>query len=77
MEKKTGGDVRQSISGGKQQDNSELVMGSDMSSKENRSVWSRVISFYTGFFVIMLIGIAILKKIDQNNKDVNSENSEE
>ncbi|WP_239451127.1 TIGR04279 domain-containing protein [Methanosarcina horonobensis] len=74
---KTGGDVRQSISGGKQQDNSELVMGSDMSSKENRSVWSRVISFYTGFFVIMLIGIAILKKIDQNNKDVNSENSEE
>ncbi|MDQ1276895.1 MAG: hypothetical protein QG610_2473 [Euryarchaeota archaeon] len=62
----------QSISGGEQHDSSELVMGSDMSSKENGSSWSKVASFFIGFLVIILVGTFIKKKADQNNEDTNS-----
>lgn len=68
---KTGDDV-QSISSGEQHDSSELVMGSDMSSKENGSSWSKVASFFIGFLIIILMGTFIKKKADQNNEDTNS-----
>jgi len=62
----------QSILGSGQQESSELVVKSDMLSKENGSSWSKVASFFVGFLGVILIGLAVLKKVDQKNEDENS-----
>lgn len=69
----------QPTSEAKPQDNSELVVESEMPSKEKGSSWARIASFFVGFLVIILVGTAILKKVDQNNEDedMSSENDSE
>lgn len=55
------------------QENSELVIESEIPSKENGSLWSRVASFFIGFLVIILMGVFLRRKADQNNEDTGSE----
>ncbi|WP_048143675.1 hypothetical protein, partial [Methanosarcina sp. 2.H.T.1A.15] len=57
----------QSTSDAGQQDNSGAVVGSESSSKENRNSGLRIASFVIGFLVIIVMGIIIKKKVDQNN----------
>jgi PGF-pre-PGF domain-containing protein len=67
----------QATSDAGQQDTSELVTGSESSSKENRSTGSKIAGFFIGFLIIILTGVIIKKKIDQNNEDADSEESDE
>jgi len=71
IEEKPGASTGQPASEIKQ-DDSELVMGSEMPSKETGISWSRITSFFVGFLVIILIGTAVLRKRNQNNEDMNS-----
>lgn len=56
-----------------QQDNSELVMESEMPSKENKGLWSKAASFFIGFLVIILMGTFMKRKVDQRSEDTKSE----
>jgi PGF-pre-PGF domain-containing protein len=67
----TGNEV-QSISESGQQDSSELIVESEMPSKENESSWPKVANFFIGFLVIILMGALIRKKVDQKKEDTNS-----
>jgi methanogen extracellular protein (TIGR04279 family)/PGF-pre-PGF domain-containing protein len=70
---KTGENGGQSTSGTGQQENSELVIETEMPSQEDRGSGSKIASFFIGFLVIILMGTIIKKKIDQNNEEDNSE----
>jgi len=56
-----------------QQGDSELVMGSEVPSKENGNSVLKIASFFIGFLVIIAIGTIIKKKADSNNEGKDSE----
>lgn len=70
---KTGETEGQSTSDAGQQDNSGSVVGSESSSKENGKSGLKIASFFIGFLVIILTGVIIKKKIDQDDEDEESE----
>ncbi|WP_440946581.1 TIGR04279 domain-containing protein [Methanosarcina sp. T3] len=68
LEMGVAGEGEQSASSGEQQGNSELVMESEMLSKENGNSVLKIASFFIGFLVIIAIGAIIKKKADSNNE---------
>jgi methanogen extracellular protein (TIGR04279 family)/PGF-pre-PGF domain-containing protein len=63
----------QSISEFKQPETSELDVEAEVPSKENGSLLTRIASFFIGFLIIILMGTAIMKRVNLNNKGTNSE----
>nr|WP_255680201.1 TIGR04279 domain-containing protein [Methanosarcina sp. DH2] len=70
---KTEGNNGQLTPNAGQQDSSELVMESEMPSKEKGNSGLKIASFFIGFLVIIAIGTIIKKKADPNNEDKGSE----
>jgi len=66
------GDESPSTLDAEQQDNSEIVMESEIPSKE-KGTFGLIASFFVGFLVIILTGIIIKEKIAPKNEDEDSE----